>query len=74
MTAPDAQGWRGMESAPRDYTHVIGMDAAGFVARTWYYAPSSRTFGWLRWGIRANSWWKPLFWLPLSPPPREGGG
>lgn len=78
MTA-DA-GWRPMEEAPRDMTEVIGMGADGFIARTWHFAPSSRTQGWLRQGLRGTAWWLPIAWMtlpphhmPLPPPPGEGG-
>jgi len=62
--------WQPIETAPRDGTEIIGMDAAGFIARTWYFAPSSRTFGWLRMSRRPPyPWWHPSDWRPMPPPP-----
>ncbi|SHK23731.1 hypothetical protein SAMN02745194_04516 [Roseomonas rosea] len=68
--------WKPIETAPTDYTEIIGMDARGHVYRTWWFAPSSMTRDWLR--VPGNKEWKPLWWMPLPPPPRspdaaEGG-
>jgi hypothetical protein len=29
--------WQPIETAPKDYTEVIGIDAKGAVARTWFF-------------------------------------
>lgn len=68
------QGWRGIETAPREMTEIIGMAANGFIARTWHFAPSSRTQGWLRQGVRGTAWWLPIGWMPLPPPSDAGDG
>lgn len=66
-------GWLPIADAPRGMTEIIGMDAKGLIARTWYFAPSSRTQGWLRQGDRSDFWWEPKFFMPLPPPPSQEG-
>jgi hypothetical protein len=59
--------WHPIETAPTDYTEVIGMDASGVVARTWFFAPSSQTRKWLKVGLPGKKDWRPVLWTHLPP-------
>lgn len=61
--------WLPIETAPKDYTEVIGMNAKGTVARTWFFEPSNLTHEWLRVGLPGNKIWNPVYWMPLPEPP-----
>ncbi len=61
--------WLPIETAPKDYTQVIGIDAKGTIARTWFFAPSSLTQNWLRVGLPGKAVWHPTHWIPLPAPP-----
>lgn len=61
----EADAWQPIDTAPTDYTHVIGIDAKGCVARTWFFAPSSLTRQWLRVGLPGKAVWHPTHWKPL---------
>ena len=61
--------WQPIETAPKDYTHVIGIDAKGAIARTWFFAPSSLTQNWLRVGLPGKAVWHPTHWMPIPTPP-----
>lgn len=66
--------WQPIETAPTDYTEIIGIDASGQIARTWFFAPSSRTQDWMRCGFGKQKPWHPTHWMPIpaSPPtPQE---
>lgn len=63
--------WMPIESAPKDGTEVIGMDARGRVCRMWFFAPSSRTKNWLRFDDAKH--FEPTRWMPL-PNPKVGSG
>ena len=64
----EADAWQPIETAPTDYTHVIGIDAKGCIARTWFFAPSSLTREWLRIGLPGKAIWHPTHWKPLHEP------
>ena len=55
--------WQPIETAPTDYTEVIGINAKGHISRTWFFAPSSRSEYWLK--IPNNTKWNPTHWMPL---------
>ena len=59
--------WQPIETAPTDYTEVIGMDASGRIARTWFFAPSSRTRDWLAVGGGRKKW-HPIYWQHINDP------
>lgn len=54
--------WSGMDTAPTDMTVVLGMDERERAYLTWWFAPSSQTFGWMKQG---GKYWKPKWWVPL---------
>lgn len=65
--------WQPIETAPADYTEMIGMDASGVIARTWFFAPSSQTRKWLKVGLPGKKDWHPVLWMhiPLATAPAE---
>lgn len=63
----ERHGWQPIDTAPTDYTEVIGIDASGNVARTWFFAPSSRSQYWLK--RPRNAKWKPTHWMPIPSAP-----
>lgn len=60
-------GWQSMETAPKG-VDVIGLFADGTVRGMWYFAPSSRTFGWCAVGLPAHKA-KPSHWMPRPAAP-----
>lgn len=60
-------GWQPIETAPTDYTEIIGMDASGRIARTWFFAPSSTTSDWLAVGGGRRKW-HPVYWQHINDP------
>ena len=58
-------GWQPIETAPTNYTEVIGIDASGCIARTWFFAPSSRTQNWMKCGHGRQKPWLPTHWIPM---------
>jgi hypothetical protein len=66
--------WQPIETAPKDGTLILAIDGLKMIARpSWYFAPSSQTFGWLKDNGR---YWKPTHWQPmpeLSPSPSHEG-
>lgn len=62
--------WQPIETAPKDTTEVIVLCGYKDVRLGWYFAPSSRTQGWLdQRSIRIS----PTHWMPLPPAPRQAG-
>ena len=57
--------WQDIETAPKDMTEVIVLCGAKDVRLGWYFAPSSRTFGWRDQRSREI---KPTHWMPFQPP------
>jgi hypothetical protein len=57
--------WQDIETAPRDMTEIVGLDEKGNAHITWYFAPSSQTFGWARLKKSGATYWKPKWWSPL---------
>lgn len=53
--------WRPIKEAPIDYTEIIGLDNRGRVFKTWYFAPSSQTKGWIR--CDTNTKWYPEWFI-----------
>lgn len=58
--------WQPIETAPRDGTEIIGMIRPKVIRLVWWFAPSSRTFGWRDENGRTIN---PTHWMPLPPPP-----
>ena len=59
--------WQPIETAPKDMTEILGYMGPKKIEMIWYFAPSSRTFGWLNTnGKRRN----PTHWMPLPEPPK----
>jgi len=59
--------WRDIETAPRDGTAVLGIDAKGRTRKMWWFAPSSRTQHWMN--CETQSPFKAVGWMPLPPAP-----
>jgi hypothetical protein len=58
--------WQPIETAPRDYTEVIGLMGPKRMELVWYFAPSSQTFGWMNArGRRCKP--QPTHWMPIPP-------
>lgn len=64
-------GWHPIETAPTNYTNIIGIDRNGCVAKTWFFAPSSYTRNWMRCGFGKQKPWNPVGWMPLPAAPTE---
>lgn len=62
----EGQGWRDIESAPRDGTEVSVLIKPKVIRLGWYFAPSSRTEGWCDENGRRI---RPTHWMPLPTPP-----
>ena len=60
--------WQTIGTAPKNQTEIIALMPDGEVKRVWYFAPSSRTQGWLGAG---GKWVEPTHWIPLPEPPKE---
>lgn len=60
------QGWRTIDSAPKDGTEIIALSGAKGVSLGWFFKPSSRTQSWLDQRGRCID---PSHWMPLPPPP-----
>lgn len=59
---PAAEGWRDMDSAPRDATEIIGLLGRKTIRLIWWFAPSSRTEGWLD---ESGNEVAPVAWAPI---------
>ena len=69
LTAPQ---WQPIDTAPKDYTEIIGIDVCGRIAKTWFFAPSSYTRDWMRCGFGKQKPWTPTHWMPLPDAPTRG--
>lgn len=73
--ALEAQEWQPIETAPKNATEVIVLCGRKDIRLGWYFAPSSRTFGWKDQNgkdITPHSW-KPLCQpLPLHRRQNDG--
>ena len=73
LDAPEAEGWRPIETAPKDGTPIWGYD-------TFYEAQASVKWTNRGWeltdfysdGYDAERDWDPDFWQPLPTPPAHG--
>ncbi len=60
------QAWQPIDTAPKDGTEVLVYIRRKVIRLGWYFAPSSRTFGWRDENSRKIS---PTHWMPLPSPP-----
>lgn len=58
--------WQPIETAPKDMTEVIVLCGRKDIRLGWYFAPSSRTFGWFD---QRQKKIEPTHWMPLPPAP-----
>lgn len=65
LAAP-AEGWQGIETAPKDGTEVLVMLAPKVIRLGWYFKRSSRTEGWCDENGKAIN---PTHWMPLPAAP-----
>jgi hypothetical protein len=77
MKASNDNGWRPIETAPKDGTAVLlGGCSPGPAIRIGWWGNGrylSRTRGWERdWTTGADYGFAPTHWMPLPDPPAEG--
>jgi hypothetical protein len=58
----EAPEWQPMDTAPRNGTSVLGIDAKGRTRKIWWFAPSSRTQNWFNCETQAKFY--PVGWIP----------
>ena len=67
-SASQTMEWMTIDSAPKDGTEIIVLIRPKVIRLGWYFAPSSRTFGWCDENgkrIKPTHW----TWMPLPSPP-----
>lgn len=60
--------WQPIETAPKDGKVVIALLPDGDVQKSWYFAPSSTTKGWMTSG---GNWIEPIGWISCPQNPQE---
>lgn len=73
------EGWRTMDSAPKDGTHVLAVVAGNHPSTGLPFIPEV-----VEWSAETNGWWsemwgvsgdyRPTHWMPLPTSPREAEG
>lgn len=60
--------WQPINTAPKDGKVVIALLPDGDVQKSWYFAPSSTTCGWM---TGSGDWIEPIGWIPCPQNPQE---
>jgi hypothetical protein len=70
----EAAGWRPIETAPKDGTHILmwrPSKAGAVVKEAWWQTDSPFGPGWGGHGWMYSTWLQPTHWMPLPPPPSD---